>query len=265
MDPVLCPASARWQTALRATLRAYVPYRPATPSYVTPCSIGLGSRASSWSRPGTGTSAAHRLRLPRAIYATVMSESAGAHSVHPSPSDRPPHLYHQYTMEEDGFHSISWDDAPPPPPTHRASTGFADMSAVGAADDDDDDGFDKISATSPLHEDAPEPSTSSRPPQPQVHARGAAPELDVDDLWGGRWMSVQVSDPVKEHEGSKDMYVSYAVKTQVSTLRTPCAAERPAHSRRTCRRLRSRQPTYAVVSRTLSSSATISPRAFRHA
>lgn len=127
-------------------------------------------------------------------------------------SDNTPHQYHQYTMEEDGFHSISWDDAPPA----RATTGFADMSAVGAADDDDDDGFDKISATSPLHEDAPEPSTS-RPPQPQTLARGAAPELDIDDLWGGRWMSVTVSDPVKEHEGSKDMYVSYAVKTQVST------------------------------------------------
>lgn len=109
-------------------------------------------------------------------------------------------------MEDDGFHSISWDDAPP-----RTSTGFADMSAVGAGDDEDDDGFDKISASSPLHEDHPEPS-SSRPPQ----ARGAAPELDIDDLWGGKWMSVEVTDPVKEHEGSKDMYVSYAVKTKVS-------------------------------------------------
>lgn len=29
-------------------------------------------------------------------------------------------------------------------------------------------------------------------------------------------MSIEVRDPVKEHEGSKDMYVSYAVKTQVS-------------------------------------------------
>lgn len=184
--------------------------------------------------------------------------TTGADSVS-SPS-RPPHhylQYHQYTMEEDGFHSISWDDAPP-----RTATGFADMSAVGAADDDDDDddGFDKISATSPLNDEAPETSTS-RPPQPQ--ARGAAAELDIDDLWGGRWMTVQVSDPVKEHEGSKDMYVSYAVKTRVSTA--PCAADRPAHNRPTCRRLRTRQPMYAVASRTSSFSVTTSPRAFRHA
>lgn len=171
---------------------------------------------------------------------------------------RPTHQYHQYTMEEDGFHSISWDDAPP-----RTSTGFADMSAVGAADDDDDDGFDKISATSPLHEEAPESSTStSRPPQPL--SRGAAPELDIDDLWGGKWMSVQVSDPVKEHEGSKDMYVSYAVKTKVSTRCTQCVTVRLTHSRRTCRHSRNRQPACAAVSRTLSSSVTTSPRASRH-
>jgi hypothetical protein len=28
-------------------------------------------------------------------------------------------------------------------------------------------------------------------------------------------MVIQVKDPVKEHEGSKDQYISYAVRTQV--------------------------------------------------
>jgi sorting nexin-4 len=34
--------------------------------------------------------------------------------------------------------------------------------------------------------------------------------------WGGKWMAIDVRDPVKEHEGSKDMFVSYAVRTRVS-------------------------------------------------
>jgi hypothetical protein len=29
-------------------------------------------------------------------------------------------------------------------------------------------------------------------------------------------MSIKVTDPMKEHEGSKDMFVSYAVQTKVS-------------------------------------------------
>jgi sorting nexin-4 len=33
-------------------------------------------------------------------------------------------------------------------------------------------------------------------------------------------MSIEVRDPVKEHEGSKDMFVSYAVRTKVCFLRT---------------------------------------------
>ncbi len=34
--------------------------------------------------------------------------------------------------------------------------------------------------------------------------------------WKGRWMEIEIRDPVKEHEGSKDSYVSYCVKTRVS-------------------------------------------------
>jgi hypothetical protein len=34
--------------------------------------------------------------------------------------------------------------------------------------------------------------------------------------WGGKWMAIEVREPTKEHEGSKEMYVSYAVRTRVS-------------------------------------------------
>lgn len=115
-------------------------------------------------------------------------------------------------MDEDGFHSISWDDAPP-------RTGFADMSGVG---DDDDDGFDKISPTSPPALESSLPSGSASTATVRA-ASGTSPTItniaiDPDNYeWEGRQMTVEVKDPVKEHEGSKDMYVSYAVQTRVSS------------------------------------------------
>lgn len=111
-------------------------------------------------------------------------------------------------MEEDGFHSISWDDAPP-------RTGFADMSGVGGADDDEEDGFDKVSASSPTRAEPSfgNASSSTVRPEPESGRRIAFEPGDYE--WDGRWMSIDVKDPVKEHEGSKDMYVSYAVQTKV--------------------------------------------------
>lgn len=108
-------------------------------------------------------------------------------------------------MEEDGFHSISWDDAPP-------RSGFADMSGVGG--DEDDDGFDKISPSSPPDEHGfGAASSSTLRPESESGRRIAFEPGDYE--WDGRWMTIDVKDPVKEHEGSKDMFVSYAVQTRV--------------------------------------------------
>lgn len=111
-------------------------------------------------------------------------------------------------MEEDGFHSISWDDAP----LRTTTSGFADMSGVGG-DDDDDDGFDKISPASPTEQGFGAASSSTVRPESETGRRLAFEPGDYE--WDGRWMTIDVKDPVKEHEGSKDMFVSYAVQTRV--------------------------------------------------
>jgi sorting nexin-4 len=109
-------------------------------------------------------------------------------------------------LDEDGFHSIAWDDAPPRQAFTDVSSGF---------DDEDEDGFDTISATSP----PPAESVASTSTAKDEHRlKGAKREGEGEmspEEWGGRWMGIEVRDPVKEHEGSKDMFVSYAVKTKV--------------------------------------------------
>lgn len=108
-------------------------------------------------------------------------------------------------LDEDGFHSIAWDDAPP-------RSHFKDVSATSPLTEDGD-GFENISSASP----PPPESIASTSTAHDVRGtrREAAGEVDSKD-WGGRWMSVEVKDPVKEHEGSKDMFVSYEVRTKVS-------------------------------------------------
>jgi hypothetical protein len=113
-------------------------------------------------------------------------------------------------MDEDGFHSIAWDDAP------------SKTTSNASPEDDDDNGFETISnspPTPPPVESVASASTST------AHRKGS---MDVDPKeWAGRWMSIEVRDPVKEHEGSKDMYVSYAVRTKV------CRVSCKAHGRPT--------------------------------
>lgn len=111
-------------------------------------------------------------------------------------------------LDEDGFHSIAWDDAPP-----RRSQNEV-MSPLEEPEDD----FETISpsAISP----APD-QQSHQIGQSQSQGQGSSSRLDsnanVDPAdWGGKWMTIQVKDPVREHEGSKDQYVSYAVRTMVS-------------------------------------------------
>lgn len=117
-------------------------------------------------------------------------------------------------LDEDGFHSIAWDDAPSVPPKGaQPSSGFSVSS-------ESDNGFETISPVSPQSATGgAEGSTGTV----KAHARhksdieAVREHAEVDGTeWGGRWMVIEVKDPVKEHEGSKDMFVSYAVRTKVS-------------------------------------------------
>jgi sorting nexin-4 len=36
--------------------------------------------------------------------------------------------------------------------------------------------------------------------------------------WAGRWMTIEISEPSKELEGTKEVHVSYAVRTRVSPI-----------------------------------------------
>jgi sorting nexin-4 len=116
-------------------------------------------------------------------------------------------------LDEDGFHSIAWDDAPPRPNSRPILT---DISGS-----DDGEGFETISPSP----GSPVASTSGSTARDtdtvterQYRDRG---EFDVDKQqtvdFHGKWMSIEVRDPVKEHEGSKDMFVSYAVRNKVSS------------------------------------------------
>ncbi|WWC68626.1 sorting nexin-4 [Kwoniella pini CBS 10737] len=113
-------------------------------------------------------------------------------------------------IDEDGFHSIAWDDAPP-------RTGFSPSSPFG---EEDGEGFETISSTSAAHDEsiAAASTSTATPSTAGLGARRERQELAEADLeeWNGRWMSIEVREPIKEHEGSKDMYVSYAVKTQTN-------------------------------------------------
>lgn len=134
-------------------------------------------------------------------------------------------------LDEDGFHSIAWDDAPRN--TSTAYQGMTGNSSGGTGGFDisseSDNGFETISPVSTgTGAGGPSGSGFSRSggaSTDTVRQRGMAgiaaerehAELDGTE-WGNRWMVVVVSDPVKEHEGSKDMFVSYAVRTKVSRL-----------------------------------------------
>jgi sorting nexin-4 len=112
-------------------------------------------------------------------------------------------------LEEDGFHSIAWDDAP------ARSNSRPILTDISASDDGE--GFETISPGSPV---ASTSGSTARDTDTvndrQYRDRG---EHDTDKQqsvdFNGKWMSIEVRDPVKEHEGSKDMFVSYAVRTKV--------------------------------------------------
>lgn len=105
-------------------------------------------------------------------------------------------------IDEDGFHSIAWDDVPARPTLD-----------ITSPLDEENDGFETIS---PVSATTPEPQAKASSSGPS-HARKGSINTEIDPAeWKGKWMNIEVRDPVKEHEGSKDQYVSYAVRTQVS-------------------------------------------------
>jgi sorting nexin-4 len=123
-------------------------------------------------------------------------------------------------LDEDGFHSIAWDDAP------AQSTSRPILTEISGSGSDDGEGFETISPGSPVASasgsnarDHDQDTLNDR----QYRDRG---EHDVDKQqsveYNGKWMSIEVRDPVKEHEGSKDMYVSYAVRTKVCGMIPTC-------------------------------------------
>jgi sorting nexin-4 len=124
-------------------------------------------------------------------------------------------------LDEDGFHSIAWDDAPSVPAKGNGSTSHQPSSGFSVSSESDN-GFETISAASP---GSPSRSGFASTGTANQHARHKSEieamrehaEVDGSE-WGGRWMVIEVKDPVKEHEGSKDMFVSYAVRTRVRAL-----------------------------------------------
>ncbi|WVQ64915.1 sorting nexin-4 [Kwoniella botswanensis] len=116
-------------------------------------------------------------------------------------------------IDEDGFHSIAWDDAPPSRAVLSPSSPF---------DEDVGEGFETISQPTSESQDggAGAASTSTATVTGSRRDRQGSVEVDPGE-WNGRWMSIEVREPVKEHEGSKDMYVSYAVKTQTNLSTFP--------------------------------------------
>lgn len=129
-------------------------------------------------------------------------------------------------IDEDGFHSIAWDDAPSLLPKGGQS-GTASSTSGFDISSESDNGFENISPVSPGAGEgsasgsgfAPGASTDTiqqhKRYRSDIEANREHAEVDGTE-WGGRWMAISVKDPVKEHEGSKDMFVSYAVRTQVS-------------------------------------------------
>lgn len=122
-------------------------------------------------------------------------------------------------LDEDGFHSIAWDDAPARP---SPLFGHSKLPSEGS----EPDGFEAVSppatgvesmasSSHTVHEDRATLPSMDKGKGKSVLRSSQAAEVDPS-AWGGRWMRIEVRDPVKEHEGSKDMYVSYAVRTTVS-------------------------------------------------
>lgn len=125
------------------------------------------------------------------------------------------------TIDEDGFHSIAWDDAPP----RTVTSGFQNISTSSInGENDSDNGFESISPpTSATFKGSEETMRHSSDGNGENIASSSRTVMgtsrgggDGTEDWTGQWMSIEVKDPVKEHEGSKDMFVSYAVRTKVS-------------------------------------------------
>lgn len=116
-------------------------------------------------------------------------------SIPPTPTDRVMSGAEQHV--DDGFTSITWDQ---PPNSHHAPAGIFTNNE-----------------RPPLPESVP--SSVDRAEARPGAMEGASREGEhTMPSWGGKWMAIEVREPTKEHEGSKEMYVSYAVRTRVSVI-----------------------------------------------
>ncbi|KAJ9114436.1 intercellular trafficking and secretion [Naganishia adeliensis] len=101
---------------------------------------------------------------------------------------------------DDGFTSITWDQ---PPNSHHAPAGIFTNNE-----------------RPPLPESVP--SSVDRAEARPGAMEGASREGEhTMPSWGGKWMAIEVREPTKEHEGSKEMHVSYAVRTRTNLAGFP--------------------------------------------
>lgn len=153
---------------------------------------------------------------------------------------------------DDGFTSISWDQpaggvsGPSSTSTHNPGGDSLFSSPLHHHDSSDrphtthNDGFTNPAPSSDF--DAPlggggyqtvDVRTLSSPDhhhpvipgvkEAEERARGEMKDATREEegilpTWDGKWVEVKVQDPIKEHEGSKDVFVSYAVVCRVSSL-----------------------------------------------
>ncbi|WVN85748.1 sorting nexin-4 [Cryptococcus depauperatus CBS 7841] len=116
-------------------------------------------------------------------------------------------------LDDDGFHSIAWDDAPAnSQPAAERSPAHSPFS----------EGFETISPSSVQPQSSLEHDDYGIGTEDTItlerKERHAGKGVDGKE-WNGRWMCIEVQEPAKEHEGNKDTYISYAVRTE-TTLQT---------------------------------------------
>nr|ODO02438.1 sorting nexin-4 [Cryptococcus depauperatus CBS 7855] len=116
-------------------------------------------------------------------------------------------------LDDEGFHSIAWDDAPAnSQPAAERSPAHSPFS----------EGFESISPSSVQPQSSLEHDDYGIGTEDTItlerKERHAGKGVDGKE-WNGRWMCIEVREPAKEHEGNKDTYISYAVRTE-TTLQT---------------------------------------------
>jgi sorting nexin-4 len=93
---------------------------------------------------------------------------------------------------DDGFTSISWDNKP-----SQAEHPHSTLHTLTSADP---------------------PSVVEAETRPEALKHAQREGEGTVPSWAGRYMAVDVGEPSKEMEGTKEVYISYAVRTRVSSM-----------------------------------------------